>query len=160
MSKVELEDGMQVIEDEEPVEKDSAHDDDSVEIKRLNPSKILSVLKAMLRGAIYEDSDFKVGKNSVSIDLQYDSRYTRNVYINELRKKFPGMVTVTGTLIKIVPPSNKNTGPKNDSGNRTQVKEDRRNGKSKKSLPGNEADTHQRKLPTVPDERHRLRQKV
>lgn len=148
LAKAEIEDGMQIIEATPEVPTGDASGDD-IDLNRLRPSKILSVLKAMLRSSIYEDSDFKMGKHSVSIDLQYDSKYTRNVYFNELRKRFPGMVTITGTRIKIVPQSNKNMGTPNDTGSSTQVKEDRWNEKSKKSLPRNEAYTHRRGRPPL-----------
>lgn len=137
MIKEELDDGMQVIEGATSEEAEVGSSE-SVELNRLTPKKVMAVLKSMLRSSIYEEDDFKMGKNSVSIDLQYDSKYTRNVYFNELRKKFPGMTTVTGTKIKIAAKTIKDVETSDDSGNSAQVKKNRRDGTSKKSLPRNE----------------------
>ena len=59
------------------------------------PEDVIKGLKFLLRKNVYEDEDYHISEHSVSIDLIYNSKGDVEFYIEQLKKKFPGMVTVS-----------------------------------------------------------------
>ncbi|MBD3260623.1 MAG: hypothetical protein GF334_02930 [Candidatus Altiarchaeales archaeon] len=64
-------------------------------------SEIIAGLKKILSYGIYEDSDYEVTEDYIRVDLAYDTKGTVDSYQERLRSRYPGRVSVDGTITTI-----------------------------------------------------------
>jgi len=65
------------------------------------PEEVVKSVKCALKHTVLEDEDFHISECSMSVNLEYSSKSYVAFYIDELKKKFPGLVKVQDTHITI-----------------------------------------------------------
>jgi hypothetical protein len=113
--------------------------------KNIDVSTALKKLQKLLQNAVYEEEDFKVRDGTISLDMCYDTKGTRDTYVSKIQQLFSERVSISGTVVKIVIQHTLGRGTVHDKRNNISIKKDRRTGKSGKSPAGDETHTNRRK---------------
>jgi len=65
------------------------------------PEEVVKGVKSIFRRTLLEDEDFHISEHNVLVDRKYISKSYLDFYVEELNKKFPGLVKVQNTHISI-----------------------------------------------------------
>lgn len=119
---------------------DITNEKNSIVVKNLSATGILTALKNLLCKSVYEDGDFRIRDGKVYVDLCYDAKSVSDHYKLKIREMFPDNTSIKGT--KIVIQIKHQKGTLHEKNNGVSIKKDRWIGESKESSARDAGDTH------------------